>query len=175
MWQPSRKYEKRSVSHLDNDLIGVLGGQFRHRRPDDSGLISRIVKIDGIRSLERLDLVNAAQEIVWVTVHAVRGARCADVGPARRNFEPMVANLQVIQQGGCDLVDAGNQFPKFVASMQGVAGLPSLTGLESGQGPPHAGEPIEDIAVHPLTALALEVRLPNQRRKETQSMRGVEL
>ncbi len=75
MWQPSWKYEKRSVGHFHHDLIGVLGGQFRHRRPDDPRLISRIVKIDGICSLVRPDVVNAAQEIVWVTVNVVRGAR----------------------------------------------------------------------------------------------------
>ena len=138
VWQPSWKYEKRSVHHFHNDLIGVLGGQFRHRWPDDPCLISRIVKIDGIGALVRLGVVNTAQEVVWVTV------------------------------------DAGNQFPKFVDSMQGLAGLPSLSGLELGQGASHSGEPIEDIIVYSLRYLTFEARLPNERRKETQSIRGIE-
>ncbi len=87
----------------------------------------------------------------------------------------MASNLQVIQQVRCDLVDAGNQSPKFVELMQGVVGLPSLSGLELGQGPSHVDEPAQDIIVYPLRALLLEVRLPNQRWKETQSMRIVEL
>ena len=150
VWQPSWKYEKRSVHHFHNDLIGVLGGQFRHRWPDDPCLISRIVKIDGIGALVRLGVVNTAQE------------------------ERVVFNLQVIQHGRRGLVDAGNQFPKFVDSMQGLAGLPSLSGLELGQGASHSGEPIEDIIVYSLRYLTFEARLPNERRKETQSIRGIE-
>ena len=175
MGQPSWKYEKRSVGHCHNDLIGVLGGQFRRRLPDQPRLIPRIVKIDGVCARMRLYVVNAAQEIVWVTVNVVRGAWRTDVGPARSNFERTVSNLQVIQQVRCDLVDAGNQFPKFVDSMQGLAGLPSLSGLELGQGASHSGEPIEDIIVYSLRYLTFEARLPNERRKETQSIRRIEL
>ena len=174
VWRPGWKYEKRSVSHCHNDLIGVLGGQFHHRRPDDPRLISRIVKIDGIRSLVRLDVINAAQEIVWVTVNMMRGAGRADVGPARRDLEPLGCNLQVIQQDRCDLVDAGNQIPTFVELMQVVVGLPSLSGLEFGKGSPHIDEPMKDIMVYPLSALPLELRLPNQCWKETQGVRRVE-
>jgi hypothetical protein len=172
--QQGRKYEKRSVGHFHNDLIGILGGQFRHRRPDDPRLVSRVVKIDGIRALVGLDVVNAAQEIIWVTVNMMRGAGRADVGPARRDLEPLGCNLQVIQQGRCDLVDTGNQFPTFVELMQIVVGLPSLSGLKFGQGSPHIDEPMKDIMVYPLSALPLERRLPNQCWKETQGVRRVE-
>ena len=148
--QPDRKYQKRSVHHFYNDLIGVLGGQFRYRWPDDPGLVSRIVKIDGIRPRVRPGIVNTAQEVVWVTVNSVRAAWCADVDPAGGNLEPVVSNLRVIQHVRRNLVDAGNQFLKRVQSMQGLVGLPSLSGLEFGQGPSHVGEKIEDILVYTL-------------------------
>jgi len=107
-------------------------------------------------------------------VNAVRAAWCADVGPAGSNLERVVSNLQVIQHVRRNLVDAGNQFSKLVQSMQGLVGLPSLSGLEFGQGLSHVGEQIEDIIVYLLRDLAFEVRLPYQRRKQTQSMRRIE-
>ena len=98
-----------------------------------------------------------------MTVSGVGGARRVDVGPTRRNFELMVSNLQVTQQLRCGLIDAAIQFEKFVELMPVVVGLPSLSGLEFGQGATQVDQPTEDFLVYPLSADHREIRLPNQR------------
>ncbi len=62
--QPGRAHEKGAVLDRHDDLIGILGGEFRHRRPDDSRLRSWIVEIYGAGPFVSLHVIDAARKIL---------------------------------------------------------------------------------------------------------------
>ena len=62
------EYKKRAVPHLHDNLIGILGGEFRDRWPDNCGLNPRVVKIYSICFRMSLNVVNTAQEVVRMSM-----------------------------------------------------------------------------------------------------------
>ena len=87
MLQPRRKHQQHAVLDVDDDLLGVLGGQFRDRWPDDCGLCSRIEEIDGVGTLIDPHIVHAAQIIIRMAMDTVPGALRVDVGPTSGDLE----------------------------------------------------------------------------------------
>ena len=97
MAQPSGEYQYRAGRHRHDDLIGILRVQFRYRRFDDGRLRSRVVKVNGIGALFRLDIVNAAQKMVGVDVLSMGGKGRIQVGPTSRYLEISFTKFQEIE------------------------------------------------------------------------------
>ena len=85
--QPGRKEQQRAVLDVHHDLIRIVNGQFGNRRPHDRGLRSGVVKIDRVRALLHLNVIDAAQKIVRMGVHLVGSPRAIDVCPATGHLE----------------------------------------------------------------------------------------
>jgi hypothetical protein len=69
--EPRRKYEQRAILHLQHDLVGIRGGECSDRRPDDPRLRAWVVKVDGVSARACLQIVDAAQKVVRMTVDPV--------------------------------------------------------------------------------------------------------
>jgi hypothetical protein len=64
MGQPGGKHEQGAVIDRHHHLVGVVRRQFGDRRTNDGSLRARIVKIGRVCACLRLQIVDAAQEIV---------------------------------------------------------------------------------------------------------------
>src|SRR5437867_12992795 len=67
------EHQKSSVRHPDYNLVSILGSEFSNRRPDNAGLISRVMKVYCVRTRASSNVIDAAQEVIGVAVSLVYG------------------------------------------------------------------------------------------------------
>ena len=97
MRQVRREQEERSVVDRNHDLIGILGGELRHWRPDDARLASGVVEIDDLRARVGANVINRAQEVIRMTVIPVRRTAREDGRLAARDFQGVITDAQEAQ------------------------------------------------------------------------------
>ena len=114
------------------DPVGIFGRQLGNRGSNNRGLTPRIMRIYGIRTRLRLQIIGAAQEIVRMVVDFVRRALGQDGRPASGNLEIIVTEFQEALYARDRMIDAANQILKFIAPMQRLPGLPPLTRQQVG-------------------------------------------
>ena len=88
------------------------------------------MEIDGIAAILHLDIVDAAEEIVRVGVHAMCGPWRIDISPAARNRDLEVADAQEGQHSIHRRVDATHQAAQFFQFVQCMTRLPSNATVE---------------------------------------------
>ena len=78
------------------------------------------MKIDSVGTRVDTDVVDAAQEVVRVAMRLVRSARGEHRGPTPGDFVCLHADAQESQNAVGAAIDAGNEFAKLLAFMQGL-------------------------------------------------------
>jgi hypothetical protein len=102
---------------LTTTLVGVLGREFHDRRPDNTGLISWVVKVYCVCARVSANVINAAQEVIRVAMSSVRGTLGENIGPTSSDLERVITNPQESQNTLRRAIDAGNEVSKVFQFM----------------------------------------------------------
>jgi len=116
--QVGREYEKSAITYFHHNLIGILGRKLHDRRPDDTGLISRVVKVYGVCAWVSSNVISAAQEVIWVTMRPMCGALGENIDPTTGNLEGVTTYSQELQNAFRRVIYTGNKILKFFEFMQ---------------------------------------------------------
>ncbi len=171
MAQPRGEYQHRAGPHRHNDLIRILRVQFRYRRFYDGRLRSWVMKVNGIGTLFRPDVVDAAEEIVGVAVLSMGGTGRVQVGPTASYLEISVTKFQEIEDRANRIVHTCCKSVEFFPFEQVMTGLPALMrrGFRAG------GSDLLEFADNALVDTAMNVRfkfgLPNEAWKYAENIR----
>ena len=159
---------------LRDDLLGVIRGQLRDRRADDRSLRPRVEETDAVGPRLRAHVVDAAQIVVRMVVHAVPGTGRVDVGPAARDLETLMADLEVGEHGFGGIVDAVHDLAEVVEFVHAVVRLPALPGLEIGERRADLRQRPHDRVVERLVGRRRKLRLPYECRKHSHDIGRLE-
>ena len=102
---------------LNSSLVGILGCEFNDRRPDDSGLISWVMKVYCVGAWMRSDVVNPAQKVIRMTVRSVCSTLGENIGPTASYLDSVISNSQESQNALRRVNCARNEIPKFFKVM----------------------------------------------------------
>src|SRR5687767_7879644 len=170
MLEIGRKDQEGSGRDLDDDLIGIRRRELRHRRPDDAGLNPWIVEVDRVRVRRGFQIVDAAEEIVGVTVHPMRRPRRIDVGPAPGDLDRVIPDFQESQDRAHRAVAVGHEPGELGQRVERVMRLPPLTWRQGAGHGTKLLERLEELAVHRGPGLGRELELPDQRREDREDV-----
>ena len=116
--QVGRENEKSAIPDVHHNLIGILGRKLHDRRPDDTGLISRVVKVYGVCAGVSSNVIRATQEVIGVTMGPVCGTLGENIGPTAGNLEGVITYSQELQNTFRRVIYTGNKILKFLEFMQ---------------------------------------------------------
>jgi len=114
VFQIGRKYQKSAVGHLNYDLVSVLRRKFHDRWPDNIGLTSRVMEVYCVCAWLSSNVIDAAQKVVLVAVSLVKRSLGKNRGPAASYFERLLTDSQESQNAFRGIVNARDEFLKFV-------------------------------------------------------------
>jgi hypothetical protein len=110
--------EKSAITYFHHDLIGILGRKLHDRWPDDTGLISRVVKVYGVCAGVSSNVISATQEVIGVTMRPVCGTLGENIDPTAGNLESVTTYSQELQNAFRRVIYTGNKILKFFEFMQ---------------------------------------------------------
>jgi hypothetical protein len=120
------------------------------------------MKVYGVCAGLRLEVINAAQEVIGVTMRSMCRILCENVGPTAGDLERVLINPQESQNALRYTLDTKNEIPKFFEFMQCLIGLPPLTGREFRPISSHAFNRRKNFRIEHLVQLCLKLYLPDQ-------------
>jgi hypothetical protein len=113
--QVGGKNKQGAVLHPHHDLVGILSREFHDRRPDDAGLISRVMKVYRVRTRMSANVINTAQEVIGVAVSLVHSTLGENSGPTAGYLESVITDSQESQNAFRRIIDTSNEIPEFLA------------------------------------------------------------
>ncbi len=128
------------------------------------------MEIDGIAAILHLDIVDAAEEIVRVGVHAMCGPWRIDISPAARNRDLEVADAQEGQHSIHRRVDATHQAAQFFQFVQCMTRLPSNATVERRQVASHLVQSVADRCVDRPMDFRPQLTFPHEGRKQSHDL-----
>src|ERR1700757_1916542 len=130
------------------------------------------MEVDRVRARLRAQVVHAAQEVVWMSVHRVCPAWCQHIDPASGEVKWGVVHFEKCEYVARGLVDKRDQRSELGIFMLLVAGLPCGAAMGAIAAPAQGVDVRYQIPIQGFVTRWLEAALPHESRKETDDVRS---